>query len=285
MHLKIQALNIADVLLITPPRFGDERGFFAETYAHVQTGRCRHRALPFVQDNQSFSAAAGTLRGLHCQVAPQYSGQAGARAAGCHLGCCRRRASRLGQASASSPPPTCRPTISPSLWVPPGFLHGFVTLVPDTEVFLQSHRPVRPRRRARRAMGRSHAGAALAVTAGRPGAVRQGSRPARLGPGRALVRGMSSILVTGGTGQLATALGRAAPDRVTGRGPPGARFRPAGRRSTRCSPVHAAGRAGERRRLGPPSMPPKPRLRLPAAPMKTGPRRLAALCRAPRHAG
>ena len=65
----VQSLDIPDVLLLAPKRHGDARGWFSETY--------NQRALAdegltevFVQDNQAFSAARGTLRGLHLQMPP-----------------------------------------------------------------------------------------------------------------------------------------------------------------------------------------------------------------------
>ncbi len=131
--MQVQALNIPEVLLITPPRFGDERGFFAETYAAPRLAEVGI-ALPFVQDNQSFSAATGTIRGLHCQLAPSVQGKlvrvlrgaiwdvaVDARAGSASFG--RWAAAELSAENFSQ------------LWIPPGFLHGFCTLRPDTEIF------------------------------------------------------------------------------------------------------------------------------------------------------
>ncbi len=131
--LQIQALNIPEVLLITPPRFGDERGFFAETYAAPKLAAAGI-ALAFVQDNQSFSAAPGTIRGLHCQLAPHPQGKlvrvlrgaiwdvaVDARAGSPTFG--HWAAAELSAENFSQ------------LWIPPGFLHGFCTLRPDTEIF------------------------------------------------------------------------------------------------------------------------------------------------------
>ena len=139
VHLKIQALNIADVLLITPPRFGDERGFFAETYALSNLADAGI-ALPFVQDNQSLSAAAGTLRGLHCQVAPNVQGKLVRVLRGAIWDVAvdaRPGSPTFGQHAAAE----LSADNFAQLWVPPGFLHGFVTLVPDTEVFYKVTAP------------------------------------------------------------------------------------------------------------------------------------------------
>ncbi|MFN9928843.1 MAG: dTDP-4-dehydrorhamnose 3,5-epimerase family protein, partial [Phenylobacterium sp.] len=70
----ITPLAIPDVLLITPKRHGDARGWFAETWSvKALAGTVADTA--FVQDNQAFSAAKGTLRGLHFQLAPNAQGK------------------------------------------------------------------------------------------------------------------------------------------------------------------------------------------------------------------
>jgi dTDP-4-dehydrorhamnose 3,5-epimerase len=70
----ITPLAIPDVLLITPKRHGDARGWFAETWsARRLAGTVADTT--FVQDNQAFSAAKGTLRGLHFQTAPNAQGK------------------------------------------------------------------------------------------------------------------------------------------------------------------------------------------------------------------
>ena len=67
MH--IQSLEIPDVKLLTPTRHGDHRGFFSEVYNRrtLQDGGI---SVDFVQDNASYSADAGTVRGLHFQAPP-----------------------------------------------------------------------------------------------------------------------------------------------------------------------------------------------------------------------
>ncbi len=57
------------VVEIRPPRHGDDRGWFSETYKR-HTLRDAGINIEFVQDNESFSAPTGTLRGLHYQLAP-----------------------------------------------------------------------------------------------------------------------------------------------------------------------------------------------------------------------
>ena len=130
--MKVERLDIPDVILVTPPRFGDSRGFFSETYNAARFSEAGI-ALPFVQDNQSLSRERGVVRGLHCQVAPFVQGKlvrvlrgaiwdvaVDARQGSPSYG--RWVAAELSAENWSQ------------LWVPPGFLHGFCTLQPDTEV-------------------------------------------------------------------------------------------------------------------------------------------------------
>jgi len=70
----ITPLALADVLLITPRRHGDARGWFAETWS-VKAMRAAGVDTAFVQDNQAFNAKKGTLRGLHFQKAPHAQGK------------------------------------------------------------------------------------------------------------------------------------------------------------------------------------------------------------------
>jgi dTDP-4-dehydrorhamnose 3,5-epimerase len=133
VQLTVQALGIPDILLITPPRFGDERGFFAETYAAPKLAEAGITRA-FVQDNQSFSAASGTIRGLHCQLAPKAQGKLVRvlRGAIWDVAVDARRGSKtFGQYAAAE----LSAENFAQLWIPPGFLHGFCTLLPDTEVF------------------------------------------------------------------------------------------------------------------------------------------------------
>ena len=131
--MKIERLNIPDVLLITPARFGDSRGFFAETYNAVRLAEAGI-GDGFVQDNQSLSASRGTVRGLHCQVAPHVQGKLVRVLRGSVWDVAvdaRPGSPTFGQYAAA----TLSAENFAQLWVPPGFLHGFCTLEPDTEVF------------------------------------------------------------------------------------------------------------------------------------------------------
>lgn len=130
--MKVERLAIPDVILLTPPRFGDLRGFFSETF---NARRCAEAGIdvPFIQDNQSLSARRGTVRGLHCQIAPNVQGK---------LVRCIRGAIWDVAVDIRHGSPTYGRHVAAvlsaenwsQLWVPGGFLHGFCTLEPDTEV-------------------------------------------------------------------------------------------------------------------------------------------------------
>jgi dTDP-4-dehydrorhamnose 3,5-epimerase len=130
--MKVERLAIPDVLLLTPARFGDSRGFFSETFSAVRA----HDAgieFDFVQDNHSLSQARGTLRGLHCQVAPHVQGKLvrAVRGAIWDVAVDARHGSpTFGQHVAAE----LSAANWQQLWVPPGFLHAFCTLEPDCEV-------------------------------------------------------------------------------------------------------------------------------------------------------
>lgn len=132
MNFTISPLDIADVLLISPRRFGDPRGFFAETYnrrAFAEAGI----ELDFVQDNHSVSEAAGTVRGLHFQAPPR----AQAKLVRCGRGRLFDVAVDIRKGS-----PTYGRWVGAELTfengrqllIPAGFAHGFVTREPGTEI-------------------------------------------------------------------------------------------------------------------------------------------------------
>ncbi len=131
--MNVERLEIADVILIVPRRFGDARGHFSETYnfrrlAEIGIDRS------FVQDNQSLSRTKGTLRGLHCQVAPNAQGKLVRVVRGAVWDVAvdiRNGSPSYGRWVAA----TLTEADGEQLWIPAGFLHGFLTLVPDTEIF------------------------------------------------------------------------------------------------------------------------------------------------------
>ena len=134
--MSVERLAIPDVLLFTPARFGDARGFFSETW----TARASQEAgidQPFVQDNHSMSQARGVLRGLHCQLPPHAQGKLVRVVRGAIWDVAvdaRRGSPTFGQHVAIE----LSAANWRQLWVPPGFLHGFCTLEPDTEVIYKT---------------------------------------------------------------------------------------------------------------------------------------------------
>ncbi|MFN7232330.1 MAG: dTDP-4-dehydrorhamnose 3,5-epimerase [Brevundimonas sp.] len=119
-------------ILLAPRRFGDDRGWFSEVYVE---GRWRAAGVAdrFVQDNQSFSAQAGTLRGIHFQRGPH----AQAKLVRCVRGAILDVAVDLRAGSPTYGRHVAAELSAANGWqlyVPVGFGHAFVTLTPDTEV-------------------------------------------------------------------------------------------------------------------------------------------------------
>lgn len=130
--MQIELTALADIVILTPARFGDDRGWFSETW-----NRDRMAAAgfdhEFVQDNHSFSAQVGTLRGLHYQ-APPY---AQTKLVRCTRGAIWDVAVDIRRGSATYGKwvgVELSAVNGRQLLIPAGFLHGFVTRMPDTEV-------------------------------------------------------------------------------------------------------------------------------------------------------
>lgn len=121
-----------DVAEIFPQRHGDDRGHFSETF-RADWFQENIENVSFVQDNESLSAAAGTIRGIHFQTVPAAQG----KLVRCAQGRILDIAVDLRQAS-----PSFRHWVAVELsadagnqlWIPPGFGHAFCTLVPNTIV-------------------------------------------------------------------------------------------------------------------------------------------------------
>lgn len=137
--MKAERLAIAEVVLLEPPRYGDARGFFSETYAETRFAAAGIPAR-FVQDNHSLSVERGTIRGLHCQIAPNAQG----KLVRCVRGAIWDVAVDIREGS-----PTYGRHVSAvlsaenwqQLWIPEGFLHGFCTLEPRSEVIYKVTAP------------------------------------------------------------------------------------------------------------------------------------------------
>ncbi len=129
--MRIADLTLPDVKLVTLTVHGDERGSFSETFREADWAPLLNGAR-FVQDNQSRSVAAGTVRGLHYQMPPF----AQAKLVQVISGRIFDVAVDLRRGS-----PTFRRHAAVELnddgkqvYVPAGFAHGFMTLVPNTIV-------------------------------------------------------------------------------------------------------------------------------------------------------
>jgi dTDP-4-dehydrorhamnose 3,5-epimerase len=137
--VKAERLAIPDVILVTPDRFGDSRGFFSETWSATRFAEAGI-AGNFVQDNHSLSAQRGTVRGLHLQIAPNPQG----KLVRCVRGAIWDVAVDVRHGSATFGKHVAAELSAENwsqLWVPPGFLHGFCTLQPDTEVIYKVTAP------------------------------------------------------------------------------------------------------------------------------------------------
>lgn len=130
MQVTETALN--DVFIIEPQVFGDNRGWFMESYSKAKLAKIGID-IDFVQDNQSFSAHKGTLRGLHFQLNPK----AQAKIVRCTQGAILDVSVDIRKGS-----PMYKKWVAvelsaenkKQLFIPKGFAHGFLTLTDDVEV-------------------------------------------------------------------------------------------------------------------------------------------------------
>ena len=130
--MDIISSELPDVLILTPKRFGDHRGFFSETWNRKTLAEAGID-LDFVQDNHSFSADKGTVRGLHFQSPPHAQDKLVRVLRGAIMDVAvdvRKGSPGFGQwvgveLSAEN---------GRQLLIPKGFLHGFATLTPDVDV-------------------------------------------------------------------------------------------------------------------------------------------------------
>lgn len=140
--MDIRATALPDVKVLTPRRFDDDRGHFCETWNAARMAAAG-LDVAFVQDNESLSARAGTLRGLHYQ-APPFA---------------QTKLVRVGRGAildvavdARAGSPTYGRWVAEELsaangmqlLVPRSFLHGFLTLADDTLVLYKVDKPYDP---------------------------------------------------------------------------------------------------------------------------------------------
>lgn len=129
--MKATRLAIPDVILFEPKVFGDDRGFFFESFNQQKFEEAVGRKVDFVQDNHSRSAK-GVLRGLHYQLAPHAQGKLIRVVQGEVFDVAvdvRRSSPTFGQwvgvhLSAEN---------KNQLWIPEGFAHGFLTLTDNVD--------------------------------------------------------------------------------------------------------------------------------------------------------
>ena len=139
--LDVRPLGLEGVVEISPRKFGDDRGFFSETW-NRDAMAAAGLDLDFVQDNHSYSAARGVLRGLHFQLPPAAQDKLVRVSRGAIYDVAvdiRRGSPSYGRWVGL--------VVSAELWnqilVPKGFAHGFVTLEEDTEVQYKVTAPYR----------------------------------------------------------------------------------------------------------------------------------------------
>lgn len=122
-------LALPEVLLITPRRHGDARGWFSETWSRKSLATAG-LDIDFVQDNQAFNARSGTVRGLHFQTAPHPQAKLVRVLAGAILDVAVDvRAGSPTQGRWVSARLTAEG--GEQLFVPRGFAHGYCTLCDD----------------------------------------------------------------------------------------------------------------------------------------------------------
>jgi dTDP-4-dehydrorhamnose 3,5-epimerase len=130
--MKFTQTKLEGVLIVEPDIFGDHRGWFMETYTESKFHE-QGLQLKFVQDNQSFSATKGTLRGLHYQINPK----AQTKLVRCTKGAIFDVAVDIRKGSPSYGKwfgIELTADNKKQLLIPKGFAHGFMTLTDSVEV-------------------------------------------------------------------------------------------------------------------------------------------------------
>lgn len=124
--------KVEDAIILEPDVFGDNRGWFMESYSKKKLAEVGID-VDFVQDNRSFSAEKGTLRGLHCQLNPTAQSKL--------LTCIRGKILDVAVDIREGSPTYMQweavelsSENKKSFFIPKGCLHGFLTLTDDVEV-------------------------------------------------------------------------------------------------------------------------------------------------------
>jgi dTDP-4-dehydrorhamnose 3,5-epimerase len=133
--MEVEATNLAGVLALTPRVFGDDRGFFMESYNARTFSECVGEEVSFVQDNHSKSGK-NVLRGLHYQL-QQTQGKLLRVVQGEIFDVAvdiRRSSPNFGKWAGA----VLSDSNKKQFWVPPGFAHGFVVLSETAEVLYKA---------------------------------------------------------------------------------------------------------------------------------------------------
>ena len=176
--MQVEETAIPAVKIVTPKKHGDARGFFSEVYNRSDWDKAGLN-FTFVQDNHSFSAPAGTLRGLHFQTPPFAQDKLVRCARGRILDVAvdiRRWSPTFGRHVAVE----LSAENWPQLLVPIGFAHAFLTLEPDTEVLYKTTAVYSAANDRGVAMGRPGHRYCWPSSSRRPSPLRQGPPVAQL---------------------------------------------------------------------------------------------------------
>jgi dTDP-4-dehydrorhamnose 3,5-epimerase len=133
--MRIVSSDLPDVLIIEPRLFGDERGHFFESFNERAFAEGTGIQTRFVQDNQSRSVR-GVLRGLHYQIR-QPQGKLVRVLAGQVFDVCvdlRTSSPTFGRSAGMLLSAEDRR----SIWIPPGFAHGFLTLSESADLLYKT---------------------------------------------------------------------------------------------------------------------------------------------------
>lgn len=130
--MKIIDTTLTEVKLVVPTVFGDNRGWFYESYSYEKLKKLG-LDITFVQDNRSYSREKGTLRGIHFQKTPKAQSKL--------ITCTRGKILDIAIDLRKGSPTYLKWTSAElseenkhMLFIPKGFGHGFVTLSDDVEV-------------------------------------------------------------------------------------------------------------------------------------------------------
>ena len=131
--MKHTPLSIPDIIVFSPRRFLDDRGYFSETFKLKDFQDRIGQPITFVQDNTSFSKSRGTVRGLHCQSTPFGQG----KLVQCLRGTILDIAVDFRENSTTFGHWACAKLSAQNgkqMWIPEDFLHGYVTLEDNCQI-------------------------------------------------------------------------------------------------------------------------------------------------------